>query len=108
MLPKAEQRVIETPYGTVVGASYAWNGGQYCAVHTPRGVVGCGIYDINCADEFSMAFAIAKGTPEHPLREPEDLFDAKIVAVSRVASELGVSPGMTGLESLEKLLADTA
>ena len=108
MLPKAEQRTIETPFGAVIGASYAWNGGQYCAIHTPRGVVGCGIYDINCADEFSMAFAIAKGTPEHPLRQPEDLFDAKIVAVSRAASELGVSPGMTGLESLEKMLADSA
>jgi len=107
MLPKAEQHTIETPFGSVIGASYAWNGGQYCAIHTSRGVVGCGIYDINCADEFSMAFAIAKGTPEHPLREPEDLFHAKIVAVSRVASELGVSPGMTGLESLEKMLADS-
>ena len=70
-LPSANQRKIETPYGEVIGASYRWDGGQYCAIHTSHGVVGCGVYDIACAEEFGMAFAIAKGTPELPLREPE-------------------------------------
>lgn len=103
-LPHAEQRILETPFGPAVGAAYAWEGGQYCAIHTGRGVVGCGVYDIACADEFAMAFAIAKGTPAHPLRQPEDLYDAKIVAVSRAAAALGVSVGMTGLQALQKLL----
>jgi uncharacterized protein YunC (DUF1805 family) len=105
VLPKADQRTIDTPFGSVVGASYAWNGGQYCAVHTERGVVGCGIYDVAVADEFGMAFAIAKGTPDHPLREPEDLYDAKIVAVSKAAESLGIQPGMKGIEAIEKMLA---
>lgn len=105
MLPAANQRVIETPHGPVVGASYSWDGGQYCAIHTVRGVLGCGIYDIGVADEFSMAFAIAKGTPEHPLREPEDLFEAKIVGVSRAARALGITEGTRGLDALAKLLA---
>ncbi len=105
-LPQADQRTIETPFGEVIGASYSWDGGQYCAIHTVRGVVGCGIYDIACADEFNMAFAIAKGTSEHPLRRPEDLYDAKIVGVSRAATEMGIEPGMTGLEAVEKMLMD--
>ncbi|MCA9052499.1 MAG: DUF1805 domain-containing protein [Planctomycetaceae bacterium] len=105
-LPAAEQRVLETPYGPVVGAAYAWDGGQYCAIHTGRGVVGCGIYDIACADHFGMAFAIARGTPEHPLRAPEDLYAAKIVAVSSAAEQLGIATGMTGLQAVEKLLAE--
>ena len=104
-LPKAEQRNLQTPFGTAIGSAYEWNGGQYCAIHTARGVVGCGIFDIRCADEFDMAFAIAKGTPENPLREPEDLYDARIVAVSAAASRLGISEGMTGLEALQKMLA---
>lgn len=104
MLPKADQRTLETPFGSVVGASYAWNGGQYCAVHSDRGVVGCGIYDVSVADEFGMAFAIAKGTPDHPLREPEDLYDAKIVKVSKAAEEMGIQPGMKGIEAIEKML----
>lgn len=104
-LPKVEQRTLQTPYGPVIGAAYAWNGGQYCAIHTRNGVVGCGIYDIDCANTFGMAFAIARGTPEHPLREPEDLFEAKIVSASLGASERGILEGMTGLEAIEKMLA---
>jgi uncharacterized protein YunC (DUF1805 family) len=105
MLPQAQQRTLETPHGPVIGASYCWEGGQYCAIHTGAGVVGCGIYDLNVADEFGMAFAIAKGTPEHPLREPEDLYDARITAVSRAARDLGIEPGIHGLEAVEKMMA---
>jgi uncharacterized protein YunC (DUF1805 family) len=71
---------------------------------TKRGLVGCGIYDIACADEFNFAFALAKGTPEKPLVEPEDLFAAKIVRVSQRARKLGIQEQMTGLEALERLL----
>ncbi len=102
---KAELRNIQTSSGTAIGAAYAWDGGQYCAIHTGRGMIGCGIFDIASADNFSMAVAIAKGTPEHPLCEPEDLFQARIVASSKEATKLGISAGMTGLEALEKMLA---
>jgi uncharacterized protein YunC (DUF1805 family) len=104
LLPEASQRILETPSGPVVGASYRWQGGQYCAIHTARGVVGCGIFDLACADVFDMAFAIARGTPEHPLREPEDLLGAKIVGVSAAASALGVTVGMTGNEAIAQML----
>ena len=104
-LPHASQRVLETPEGQAIGASYSWPGGQYCAIHTARGIVGCGIFDVHVAGEFGMAVAIAKGTPANPLREPEDLYQAKIVDVSEPARRLGISPGMTGREALAKMLA---
>lgn len=50
-----------------------------------------------------MAFALAKGTPDKPLREPEDLFEARIVAVSAAARQLGIVEGMTGLDALTRL-----
>lgn len=103
-LPHAAHRVLETPHGKALGASYRWDGGQYCAIHTARGVIGCGIYDVGCANEFGMAIAIAKGTPENPLCEPEDLYEAKIVAASAMAKELGIREGMSGSEALEKML----
>lgn len=103
-LPTASQRVVTTPSGRGIGASYAWDGGQYCAIHTRRGVVGCGIFSVSCADEFRMAFALAKGTPETPLREPEDLLAARIVAVSAAARELGIQTGMTGEQALDCML----
>ena len=106
-LPYANQRKLETPHGEVIGSSYRWEGGQYCAIHTNRGVVGCGIYDVACAEEFGMAFAIAKGTPEHPLCEPEDLFEARIVGASKFARQLGIEIGMTGMQAVEKMLQGT-
>lgn len=105
MLPTANQRTLETPHGQAIGASYRWDGGQYCAIHTAKGIVGCGIYDIACANEFGMAIAIAKGTPANPLREPEDLYEAEIVAASDAAANLGITTGMTGMEALAKMLA---
>lgn len=105
-LPKAEHKVVETPAGRAIGASYAWHGGQYCAIHTARGVVGCGIYDLKVADEFGMAVAIARGTPANPLRTPEDLLTATIVGVTRAAAAMQIQPGMTGQEAVEKMLRE--
>ena len=102
---QAEQRVLDTPHGQAIGASYQWNGGQYCAIHTSRGIVGCGIFDVACANHFGMALAIARGTPQAPLRRPEDLYTARIVAVSESAARLGIEVGMAGLDAVGRLLA---
>jgi uncharacterized protein YunC (DUF1805 family) len=104
-LPHAENRTLEFAGGQAIGSTYQWPGGQYCAIHTVNGLVGCGIYDIRSANEFNLVVAIARGTPAKPLREPEDLFAAKILEVSQAAEKLGLSPGMTGREAVEKLLA---
>ncbi len=103
-LPLAINKTLQFRGGQAIGTSYQWPGGQYCAIHTDKGLVGCGIYDIRAANEFSLAVAIARGTPANPLREPEDLFNAKILEVSKAAEKLGVSIGMTGREAVEKLL----
>jgi uncharacterized protein YunC (DUF1805 family) len=104
-LPVAKNKTLEFPSGEAIGTSYRWPGGQYCAIHTSRGLVGCGIYDIRSANEFNLAVAIARGTPAKPLCEPEDLFEAKILEVSNAAEKLGVRTGMTGREAVEALLA---
>ncbi len=104
-LPIAENRTLEFQAGQAIGSTYQWPGGQYCAIHTAKGLVGCGIYDIRSANEFNLAVAIARGTPQVPLRVPEDLFDAKILEVSHAAEKLGVTPGMTGREAVEKMLS---
>lgn len=96
---------ITTPHGPALGTSYRWPGGQYCAIHTPRGFIGCGIYDVHTAGEFGIVVAIARGTPERPLCEPEDLLPARIVEVSEPARRLGIEPGMTGAEALARLMA---
>jgi uncharacterized protein YunC (DUF1805 family) len=107
-LPRCTQRELRFSNGSAIGTSQRWVGGQYCAIITLRGIVGCGIYDLRTAAEFGQAIAIAKGTPESPLFEPEDLFDATILAVTPKAAELGIRPGMTGLQAVEQMLAAEA
>ncbi len=96
----SSQRILNTTAGDVLGCSYRWPSGQYCAIHTDRGIIGCGIYACQIASRFGMAVAIARGTPEHPLFEPEDLLTARIADVSSPAAALGITVGMTGLEAL--------
>lgn len=104
-LPVATRRELTFQNGTAIGTSQRWEGGQYCSILTKRGIVGCGIYDLQTAAEFGQAIAIAKGTPAHPLVEPEDLFAAKIVGVTPHAAALGIAIGDTGLAAVEKMLA---
>ena len=104
-LPRTIARPIAFRNGCAIGISNRWHKGQYCSILTAAGIVGCGIYDVKTAAEFGQAIAIARGTPEKPLVDPEDLFDAKIVEASSKAKELGVQIGMTGREAVELLLA---
>jgi uncharacterized protein YunC (DUF1805 family) len=104
-LPRTIARPIQFENGCAVGISNRWRQGQYCTILTEAGLVGCGIYDVKTAAEFGQAVAIARGTPQNPLVNPEDLFDAKIVDATPQAKALGIQVGMTGREAVERLLA---
>jgi uncharacterized protein YunC (DUF1805 family) len=108
MLPRTTSRPIQFRNGSAIGVSNRWRQGQYCVLLTEAGLVGCGIYDLKTAAEFGQAVAIARGTPQQPLVEPEDLLDAKIAAATPQARALGVRVGMTGREAVEALLAASA
>ncbi len=104
-LPRTISRPIQFKNGCAVGISNRWHKGQYCVILTEAGLVGCGIYDVKTASEFGQAVAIARGTPEDPLVNPEDLFEAKIVDATPLAKKLGIQIGMTGREAVELMLA---
>ena len=104
-LPRSTQRNLDFEGGSAIGISNRWQQGQYCSIITEVGIVGCGIYDLETAAEFGQAIAIAKGTPAHPLVEPEDLFEAKIVGVTPKAQAMGIEIGMAGRAAVEKMLA---
>jgi uncharacterized protein YunC (DUF1805 family) len=104
-LPRTISRPIQFKNGCAIGISNRWHKGQYCTILTEAGLVGCGIYDTRIAAEFGQAVAIARGTPQKPLVDPEDLFDARIVEATPQAQALGVEIGMTGREAVERLLA---
>lgn len=104
VLPRTNSRPMQFENGCAIGFSHRWRKGQYCTILTAAGIVGCGIYDLATAGEFGQAIAIAKGTPANPLVEPEDLLDAKIVATTPLASEMGINVGMSGREAVECML----
>ena len=107
-LPRTVSRPIQFQNGSAIGISNRWHKGQYCTILTEAGLVGCGIYDVKTAAEFGQAVAIARGTPQNPLVEPEDLFDAKIVDATPQAKALGIEIGMRGRDAVELLLAASA
>src|SRR5215471_13802510 len=106
-IPRTVTRELQFENGQAIGISNRWQKWQYCSILTPAGIVGCGIYDLKTPAEFDQAIAIAKGTPASPLVEPEDLFEAKIVGVTPQAAALGIKPGMTGREAVERMLRAT-
>jgi catechol 2,3-dioxygenase-like lactoylglutathione lyase family enzyme/uncharacterized protein YunC (DUF1805 family) len=103
-LPVSQQRILWFEHGSAVGISNRWDGGQYCAILTKAGIVGCGIFDMQTSAHFGQAIAIARGTPANPLVQPEDLFNATIVDCTPRALELGVTVGMTGRAAVEQML----
>ncbi|MBI1901925.1 MAG: DUF1805 domain-containing protein [Planctomycetia bacterium] len=104
MLPVSERRLLKFESGEAIGISNRWQKGQYCAVLTQAGIVGCGIYDLPIAAEFDLAVAICRGTPAKPLVVPEDLFESKIVDATPKARSYGIEPGMKGRQAVELML----
>src|SRR5215212_9455770 len=99
-IPRTTHRELQFRHGRALGISNRWHQGQYCAILTPAGIVGCGIYDLHTPAEFGQAIAIARGTPANPLTEPEDLYEARIVGVTPRAASYGIAVGMTGREAV--------
>jgi uncharacterized protein YunC (DUF1805 family) len=103
-LPSHTAREIVFDHGTAIGISNKWDQGQYCSILTAAGIVGCGIYDMHTPAEFGQAIAIARGTPQNPLVEPEDLMNARIVDCTPKARSYGIEIGMTGRQAVEFML----
>jgi uncharacterized protein YunC (DUF1805 family) len=103
-LPLTISHAMQFKNGCAIGISNRWHKGQYCVILTAAGLVGCGIYDMKTPAEFGQALAIARGTPQKPLVNPEDLLDARIVDATPQAKALGIEIGMTGREAVELML----
>ena len=91
---------------TAQGIEASWKGphpGQWVAIVTAKGCVACGAFDVRLMSDHEQVLAVAHGSLEHHLITCEDLLEAKISEVTKLASELGVKEGMTGKEAVEKL-----
>lgn len=67
-------------------------------IKAPKGVMGCGYLNIETFNRTGEAAVIVRGVNTH-----EDMLRAKVVAASDAAQALGIAPGLTGAEALQKL-----
>ena len=67
-------------------------------IKAPRGVMGCGYLNIETFNRTGEAAVIVRGVNTH-----EDMLKVKVVAVSEAAHALGIEPGITGAEALERM-----
>ena len=63
------------------------------------GFLGCGYFNLAVADKLDDCVAIVSG-----VKTFEDMFSAKVVGVSRKASEKGITIGMTGQDALLRMV----
>jgi len=68
-------------------------------VYGERGFVMCGYLNVEVADRLGVAAAIVSG-----VSTVEDLLKGPVKAVSKLASERGVTVGMSGQDALAKLI----
>ena len=100
-----EIRTISMEGGRATGVSVKFDDGQFCFIAADKGILGCGIFNIDVFNEVGYAGALMKGTKEKPYVEPEDLIDGKVTIVSHAAGKMGIEEGMSGLDVLKKIIA---
>ena len=67
-------------------------------IKAPKGVMGCGYLNVETFNRTGEAAVIVRGVNTH-----DDMLKVKVVAVSDAARALGIEPGITGEEALQKL-----
>ncbi len=67
-------------------------------IKAPKGVMGCGYLNVETFNQTGEAGVIVSGVSTH-----EDMLKVKVAAASQAAQGLGIQPGMTGAEALQRL-----
>lgn len=67
-------------------------------IKAPKGVMGCGYLNIETFNRTGEAAVIVRGVNTH-----DDMLKAKVVTVSEAARALGIEPGLTGAEALQRM-----
>ena len=64
-------------------------------INAPKGMLACGYISMDAAEKFGDALVIVRGVSSY-----DDMLKKEVCEVSKKATELGVSIGMTGKEAL--------
>ena len=83
---------------TVYGSTIELFGAKLMVIKTSRGMLGCGYLNVQTAEKLGHALAVVTGVASYG-----DMLKAEVKLCSAAAAALGVAPGMTGAEALEKM-----
>ena len=83
----------------LIGVEIDLPGAPLVLVKAAKGFVMCGYLNIDISEKFKQAAAIVKG-----IKTIEDLLNSAVVQVTTSALDLGIKPGMTGRQALEKMV----
>jgi len=72
-------------------------------IRTNKGLVGCGAFDVPVLDKFEYPAARVKSADGRPIAAINDVLTGIISQANESAEKLGIKPGMTGKEALEKM-----
>ncbi len=90
---------VELNGKTGLGIEVPFNKAPLVLAKGSKGFVMCGFLNVEAAEKLGEAAAMVRG-----VKTIEDLLDAKVVATTTPASQLGITVGMTGRQALEVLL----
>lgn len=85
------------------GIEASWDSGQWVAIICARGMVGCGAFDVKLMEEHEQVICVAHGSVDKHLVTCDDLLEATVSGVTKLARDLGVKEGMTGKEAMDVL-----
>lgn len=99
-----EVRPIPLAGGTAIGVKVELPKTRLVAIATPAGYIMCGALDVRLLDDLLGERRVVAGRALG-VRDFDDLLSRPLQAVTRAAERLGIRPGMTGRQALERLLA---
>lgn len=96
-------RPVPLDGGTAVGVVVELPKTRLVSISTEHGYVMCGALDVEILNTRLADRQVVAGRA-FGVRNLEDLLDAPLVDVTNAARALGVEPGMTGREALQRML----
>jgi uncharacterized protein YunC (DUF1805 family) len=72
-------------------------------VVAPKGLVGCGAFDVRALERFGYPAARVRAIKNSSVENLEDLFSGEISEANREAEHIGIAVGMNGREALNLL-----
>ncbi len=89
---------LQTGGGAACGYTLPLGGVNLVIVQADKGVVCCAAVDVHLLDKFGVAGASLSG-----VSSVEDILNGAVQTVNQTAEVLGIKPGLSGREALERM-----